>query len=266
MMGFSRGWMSGRAAVTVLAAVLLATTGCGGGDAAPAAGGVDADRAPRQLVLVFDRSTSITTEELELYDRLAAQKLQELGHGDRVAGIELLQLSLDESPQRWAQRVPEREFQNRVMERDSVSLARFVQDARDYMRRFTDPADRDNFLGTDILSTLHDVAEEVRAFPDHSATVVLFSDMLQATQEMNMEGLIRMPPANWVSQRAAQGRLPDLSGACIVVVGARTDTAAGQQVKDFWEEYFEATGAILHDRNYSYRPVQIPRDPCPGMG
>ena len=266
MMALIRGPRTEGVVGVMLAGVMLALAGCGGGGAAPAEGGVDSDRTPRQLVLVFDRSTSITLEELQLYDRLAAQKLQELGHGDRVAGIELLQLSLDESPERWAQQVPEREFQNRVMERDSVSLARFIQDARDYMRRFTAPEDRDNFLGTDIVSTFFDVGEEVRAFPDHRATVVVFSDMLQATQEMNMEGLIRMPAANWVSQRASQGRLPDLSGACIVVVGARTDTAAGQQVKDFWEEYFEATGAILHDRNYSYRPVQIPRDPCPGMG
>jgi hypothetical protein len=245
--------------------VLLVAAGCGGSDAPPSGEGAAADRTPLQLVLVFDRSTSITLEELELYDRLAAQKLNELSHGDRVAAIELLQLSLEETPHRWAQRVPEREFQNREMQRDSVSRARFVQDARDYLRRFTAPEDRDNFMGTDILSTLFDVAEEVRAFPNHRTTVVLFSDMLQATQEMNMEGLIRMPPANWISQRAAQDRLPDLSGACVVVVGARTDTAAGQQVKEFWEEYFEATGATFLDRNYSYRPVQIPADPCPGM-
>lgn len=273
MMGFSRGRRArtGGAvgeilAGAMLAVVLLATAGCGGGDEAPPEGGVDGDRTPRQIVLVFDRSTSITLEELQLYDRLAAQKLQELAHGDRVAAIELLQLSLDESPERWSQRVPEREFQDRVMQRDSVSLARFVQDARDYMRRFTAPEDRDNFLGTDILSTFFDVAEEVRAFPNHRTTVVVFSDMMQATDEINMEGLIRMPPASWVSERTSQGRLPDLSGACIVVVGARTDTAAGQRVKDFWEEYFEATGATFHDRNYSYRPVQIPADPCPGMG
>jgi hypothetical protein len=62
--------------------------------------------------------------------------------------------------------VPEREFQNRVMQRDSVSRARFLQDARDYLRRYTDPEGRENFMGTDILSTLFDVAEEIRAFPD----------------------------------------------------------------------------------------------------
>ena len=77
-----------------------------------------------------------------------------------------------------------------------------------------------------------------------------------------MEGLIRMPPANWIPERASQGRLPDFQGACIVVVGARTDTQAGQTVKAFWEEYFQATNGRLSERNYAYRPVQIPANPC----
>jgi hypothetical protein len=47
-----------------------------------------------------------------------------------------------------------------------------------------------------------------------------------------------------------------------VVVGARTDTQAGQRVKSFWEDYFAATNGRLSDRNYSYRPVQIAADPC----
>jgi hypothetical protein len=247
----------GRGVVATAGLALVAACGGGEAEAMP-----EENREARQYVFVFDRSTSITTEELEMYHRLTSQKVNELTHGDRIAAIELLQLSLDESPLRWAQHIPEREFQNRVMERDSVSRARFIQDARDYMRRFTDPEGRDNFLGTDILSTLFDVAEEIRAFPNHQSTVVLYSDMLQATQDMNMEGLIRMPPANWVQERGSQGRLPDFGGACFVVVGARTDTQAGQIVKDFWEEYFAATNGRLSERNYSYRPVQIPADPC----
>ncbi|CAN5784865.1 hypothetical protein BH23GEM11_BH23GEM11_08770 [soil metagenome] len=248
-----------------LFASLLALTaaGCSGDSSAAQA---EPERTPLQVVFVYDRSTSITPEELGMYQQLTGRKLSQLSHGDRVAAIELLQLSLDESPTRWAQRVPDREFQNRAMQRDSVTLARFIQDARDYLRQYTEPERQGDYLGTDILSTLHDVAEDVRAHADHRTTVVLFSDMLQATEEMNMEGLIRMPPPDWVQARAAEGRLPDFSGACIVVVGARTDTAAGQRVKAFWEEYFAATGGTLLERNYAYRPVEIPGNPCPGQG
>ena len=245
----------------LLAAALFLPACSGGNDDAPMP---EADREPRQVIFVYDRSTSITVDELELYQRLTAQKLGELTHGDRVAAIELLQLSLAESPMRWSQGVPEREFQDRVMQRDSVSRVRFLQDARDYLRRFTEPDGRDNFLGTDVLSTFFDVAEEVRAYPGHQSTVILFSDMLQATDEMNMEGLIRMPSRAWIEDRAAQGRLPDFGGACFVVVGARTDTQAGQVVKNFWQDYFDATNGVLSDQNYSYRPVRVAENPCGG--
>jgi hypothetical protein len=35
-----------------------------------------------------------------------------------------------------------------------------------------------------------------------------------------------------------------------------------QVVKDFWQKYFEVTGATLRDENYNYRPVSIPETPC----
>ena len=80
-----------------------------------------------------------------------------------------------------------------------------------------------------------------------------------------MEGLVRMPPDNWVQTQVERGTLPNLEGLCVVVVGARNDTRASQIVREFWEEYFEATGATLRDGNYSYRPVRLPERPCPGM-
>jgi hypothetical protein len=187
-----------------------------------------------------------------------------MDHGDRVAAIELLQRSLAESPDRWAQRVPEREMGGRTPQRDSVSRVRFLRDARDYLTKYTDPEGRDGYLGTDILSTLYDIAEEARAYPGSETTLVIFSDMLQATSDINMEGAARVPPDDWIESRRLDGRLPDLSGVCVVVVGARVDTPDAQLVKVFWKRYFSATGAVLLDRNYSLRPVRLPREPCRG--
>jgi len=245
-----------------LASVLLAGCGSQEGQGSPASAAEA--RTPHHLVFVYDRSTSITTQELSVYRSLTEQSLEFLDHGDRIAAVELLQLSLSEAPDRWGEQVPVKEFAELGLQRDSVSRVRFLRDARDYLRRYTDPEDRDGYLGTDILSTMFDVAEETRAFPGHETTVVIFSDMLQAAEEINMEGMMRMPPADWVERRKAEGRLPDLSGVCIVVVGARTDTADGQRVKGFWQDYFDATGAILLDRNYSLRPVRLPEDACAG--
>lgn len=234
-----------------------------GGDSTPNATSEREDARPqRQLILVYDRSTSITGGELYLYRQLTDQLIEQLDHGDRIAALEMLQLSLEEIPERWAQRVPDREFEDRMMERDAENRRRFLKDVGDYLGKYTAPEGRDNYLGTDILSTLHDVAAEVRGFSDHRTTVILFSDMLQATDEINMEDMIRMPSPDWVAGHAGEGRLPDFTGACIVVAGARIDTLEGQRVKVFWQEYFTATGATLLDHNYAYRPVRIPEDPC----
>lgn len=240
--------------------VLVAVTGCRGGSAAD----TETARTPELVVFVYDRSTSMPDHLLELATELSDQRIDVLQHGDRIAAMELLQLSLAEPPKRWSQNVPEREFANQEISRDSVSRVRFLRDAKAYLRPFADPADRDNIGGTDIVSTLHDVAEEARAFPDHRATLYLFSDMLQVNREMNLEGLSRPPPSDWIERSAAEGRLPDLSGVCVVVVGARVDTPESQRVKKFWSDYFEATGATLLDHNYMLRPIQLPEDPCPG--
>jgi hypothetical protein len=190
--------------------------------------------------------------------------MRRLSHGDRFVALELLQRTLTEEPHRWAQQVPEREFPDREMPRDSVTLVRFTRDAQDYVGSFISPEGREGIQGTDILSTLHLVAEELAANPGHRATLILFSDMLQANEVMNMEGLERMPPSDWIASQSELGTLPDLSGLCVVVAGAVGDNTQALAVRRFWEEYFEVTGADLRAHNYAYRPVQIPIQPCPG--
>jgi hypothetical protein len=233
-----------------------------GGGQAQASGGVV---APELLVFVYDRSSSIQDHELAHARALTRERLRHLDHGDRFVALEILELSLAEEPRRWSQQVPQREFTNQEVARDSIARARFIQDAVEYIQTFSSAEGRDAILGTDILSTLHLVAAELAAYPGHRPTVVLFSDMLQANALMNMEGMIRMPSANWAQAQASLGTLPDLSGLCVFVVGALNDDRPGQIVQAFWEDYFKATGATLHPHNYSYRPVQIPHRPCPGL-
>ena len=258
------GRLRGRRRATLAAALtlLVAAIACVGGAAADK-GGLG---GPRRLsIFVFDRSTSIEDYQLDLARDLANRKISDLRHGDHIAAFQVLQLSLAEPPQRWSQPVPEKEFADMELARDSVTLARFLQDARDYLRPFSEPEERQNITGTDLLSTLHDVGEEVRAHPHHAAIIYLFSDMLQSNRMIDMEGLRRMPRGGWAKAAKANGMLPDLRGVCVVVVGARVDTEAAQQVKRFWIEYFAATGATLREENYTHRPVDLPRDPCPGI-
>lgn len=218
---------------------------------------------PRELVIfVYDRSTSIPDHILELAKQLTRERIFELDHGDRISGMQLLQLSLAEPPDRWTEMIPERTIQDFEVSRDSVARVRFLQDADVLLGRLAEAKGRDDINGTDILSTMHDVGEELRAYPDHEATMYLFSDMLQSNRQVDMEGLRAMPPDDWVQEASSAGRLPDLGGLCVVVVGARVDTPASQRVKAFWDEYFQATGATLGDSNYMLRPVRLPVNPC----
>ncbi len=251
--------------VAALAGLIsLAACGTQEGNAAggEGQGGVVMRSTPQIVIFVYDRSTSISSHQLDLARQLTNGRIRNLYHGDRISAHQLLQLSLEEPPQRWSQSVPQREFTEQAMTRDSITRVRFLQDAQDYLIAFTDTAHRENIDGTDILSTMHDVAADLQAAPGREAVLYVFSDMLQSNRTIDMEGLSRMPPADWVEREKAAGTLPDLTGLCVYVVGARVDTQASQRVKDFWQEYFDATGAILETRNYTLRPVELPEHPC----
>jgi hypothetical protein len=76
------------------------------------------------------------------------------------------------------------------------------------------------------------------------------SDMLQSTPDVDMEKAGGVPPRAWITEREAQRRLPDLHDACIVIAGAEVSTPRGARVRQFWEDYFRATGAHLPQENY----------------
>jgi len=238
---------------------------CGTSEGTAAGGGEATEitrRPPQLVVFAYDRSTSISGHQLEIARQLTNERIRKLDHGDRIAAHQLLQLSLEEPPLRWTQDVPAREFQEQELARDSISRSRFLQDAQDYLIAFTDSTDRESINGTDILSTLHDVAADLRAAPGRKSVLYIFSDMLQSNRTIDMEGLRAMPASDWVQRQKAAGTLPDLTGLCVVAIGARVDTDAAQRVKRFWDEYFEATGARLEDANYMLRPVMLPEHPC----
>ncbi len=246
-------------------ASLIICAGCSEGNAdepAPPPSETAGER-PELVIFVYDRSTSIPDYQLNLAKELTDARIDVLEHGDKIAALQVLQLSLAEPPERWSQTVPKKEWTDQEIARDSVTRTRFLRDAQAYLVAFTDTAGRDEIDGTDLLSTLHDVGAELRGAPGHEATLYMFSDMLQSNRQIDMEGLRRMPPSGWIHNAASKDMLPDLKGLCVVVIGARVDNEHSQRVRKFWQEYFEVTGASLRDPNYMHRPVKLPEHPCP---
>jgi len=242
------------------ALLAVATGGCIDPSASPQQRellAAEAVRTPEHVAFVFDRSASIQEPQIAKAYELMRARIGTLTHSDRITAMELLQRSIEEVPTRWSEDVPSRERNDLVLASDSVAVDRFLRDATAYLRSFADPTGREEIMGTDILSTLHDVSEEFRVRGNTSKTLYLFSDMLQSTNTIEMEGG-SVPSSNWVASAAREGIIPDLTGVCVVVIGARVDTRAGQRVKAFWKGYFDAAGATLLDANYSYRPVRLP--------
>ena len=136
----------GRVLLLGAVALLPLLGGCGTPEGNAAAGegegGTAVKSTPELVVFVYDRSSSIEDHQLELARQLTNERIRKLDHGDRIAAHELLQLSLDEPPKRWSETVPQRQWQEMAMSRDSTIRARFLQDAQDYLIVFTDTTGR----------------------------------------------------------------------------------------------------------------------------
>ena len=239
---------------------LLVAAGCtdisGGGPA-------EESGARELLIVVYDRSMSISDHQLEHAEDVTRDLVDQLDHGDRVVAMDVLERGLDDAPRRWSQEVPDRRFHDREAERDSVRRSRFLRDVRQYLERYTDAADRGSRDGNNILATMHLVQEELDSYSDHRPRLVIFSDMLQDGYEIAMEGLADMPSDDWIPTEVERGGLPDLDDLCVVVVGARDDLRSNRAIRDWWIEYFEATGADLRVDNWKHRPASLPTEPCP---
>jgi hypothetical protein len=172
-----------------------------------------------------------------------------LDFGDRLVLIEMHQRSPVDDVRRWADSIPLPPDPSYVTTRDRRMAEGVREGARTVVEKFfvppSGPAPH-----TDIFSTLQVAGEYVRSAGGRATTVVLLSDMFQSANGIEMERGLRMPPPGWVDDHKAAGRLPNLEGACIGVIGADASTENGKAVQEFWRNYFEAVGATLEERNW----------------
>jgi hypothetical protein len=226
----------------------LALTACGearGGEAAaPAA-------EPRQLIVGVDLSASQSDGRRAEARKALDLVVDELQYGDRIVLLQVHQRgAAEDDAARWAETVPLPREPDEPTSVDRERLDAVKQAARSVAETMFAHEAAGHLPTTDILSTLHIAAEYMRDAGSRATTIVLLSDMLQSANGIEMARAGGTPGARWIEQQQISGVLPRLEGACVAVIGADATTPSGITVRDFWQKYLEAAGAVLHEDNY----------------
>jgi hypothetical protein len=245
------------AAVAVLASTLV-LEGCERASAAGRPSNTLSTPATQYIVgidISGSRTRSQLLEEQTVVDGLIAR----MQFGDRIVLVETYRTGLDSAGQ-WQDSIPLPRIAGKVTGRDRRNLERFRVTAPQVASTFFDPSRSKQVMSTDLFHTLARAADYAKAANKRTTIVILLSDMLQATAEVNMERANGIPPDTWTDDLKAQGRLPDLKNVCVYVVGADPTSQRGARVRSFWKHYFESTGATFplgNYRNMVADPAQI---------
>ena len=218
-----------------------------GADPAPAT-------TPRLVVAVVDFSGSQTSYAVRESRAYLDKVVDGLSYGDRFVLLEMYRTGSRDSVGKFVQDMPDPIRPGSITSYDRRQLEASKTGVKNALPIFFDPRFVGTVTTTDILTTLHIASEYLRDAGSRERELVLLTDMLQSTDTWEFEGARRMPPGGWVDQQATGGMLPSLEGTCVVVIGADPTNAYGQRVRQFWNGYFEATGAELDPANYRLRP------------
>ena len=244
----------GRTLAAACAALAIFTAGCG--DSPPAratAEMAERPRAARTVVAVVDFSGSQTSHAVGEARQYLQSVVEDLSYGDRFVLLEMYRTGSRDSVGRFVQEMPQPRRPDAVTSYDQRELDAARRGVLNALPIFFDPSLVRSVPTTDLFTTLHIAAEHLRDAGDSPKLLLLLSDMLQSTSEFEFEGARRMPGEGWIASQQQAQLLPPLDGTCVVVIGADHTTPPGQQVRQFWGEYFQATGALLAGDNYRVR-------------
>jgi hypothetical protein len=230
----------------VLVFLIAALTGCGCKRDCPRAA-----RGPRQTIVAVDLSGSQTAETLRDSRAFVEKTIDSLSFGDHYVLMEMNREGVrDDSLKRFESSVPDLVDSTFITAASQNALKGRQASFRNLVPIVFDTTRVGRIPHTDILATLFTASQYLHGADHRPTTIILLSDMLQSANGIEMEGLKSMPPPGWIDQQQKLGTIPDLTGVCIVVVGADASTAAGVTIRDFWTEYFKAAGATFDPRNY----------------
>ncbi|HEX6587587.1 MAG TPA: hypothetical protein VF039_01080 [Longimicrobiales bacterium] len=232
--------------------------GSTGANATPTDGAQLTPAPSRLVVAVVDFSGSQTTHAVRDARAYLDKVVDGLGYGDRFVLLEMYRTGSRDSVGKFVQDMPRTRVAGRETSYDRRELDAAKTGVKNALPIFFDPRFVGSIATTDVLTTLHIASEYLRDAGQRDKQLVLLTDMLQSTPQYEFEGARRMPGEGWASAQAQQGLLPELGGACVVVIGADPTTPSGQRVRAFWQDYFSAAGATFDPANYRVRaPVDV---------
>lgn len=120
--------------------------------------------------------------------------------------------------------------------------------------------------GTSVLDGLQLAERVFETFEGDRNLLVVFSDMIEQSRRYNFAGenLTATRIGQIIARERSAGRLPDLRGVDVCVVGAGASQSGGLStekilsIREFWLEYFKAAGASLPKERYGSALLKCP--------
>lgn len=208
---------------------------------------------PVNWIVGVDLSSSRDSNAVAAELHLVASLDKTIHNGDRLTIFRVYERGLAGNNDPWVWDVPQSRSPAHPTLSDSITLAKTSRALNAQLPIVFDQSIAGKLNGTDLFATLYRVADIVRGDPGHVHRLLLVSDMLQSTKDVDMERSI--PGVDWVQARASAGQIPQLNGVCVAIVGPDVSKAYDHKLHAFWQAYFKAGGADLREDNYrNYMP------------
>jgi len=229
--------------IFLVAAAVLVVAGC------DSAVGSESPNLGHSYIVGIDISGSRTKSELDESKQLLDGLIDRLQAGDHLTLIEVYQGGRLPARQ-WTDSIRSPKKAGELTGSDKRRLEDFKEIARMQASILFDSTRTKEIQSTDILGTLARAADYAKASRKRATTLLLLSDMMNETPDVTMTARQDIPGDGWIRHLAAQRRIPELRGVCVVVAGADVSTARGAAIRDFWTKYFEAAGTSVSPDNY----------------
>jgi hypothetical protein len=229
--------------ILVAFASALFVTGCDD------ASGGESPNLGHSYIVGVDISGSRTRNDREESKKLLDALIDRLQPGDHLTLIEVYQGGREPARQ-WSDSIRTPRKPGQLTSSEQRRLEDFRDIARMQASILFDSTRAKEIQSTDIFGTLTRAADYAKASRKRGTTLLMLSDMMNETPSVMMTNRADIPGDGWIRHLAAEKRIPQLTGVCVVVAGADVSSARGAAIREFWDKYFAAAGTRVSADNY----------------